>query len=73
MRALSNFVLFTGAAGLMLLVSLNFYALMEGGPNAVSFFSPEWMSVWGTAYLGFAASIVFGIVGALSASKRRHR
>jgi hypothetical protein len=71
MRALSNFVLFTGAAGLMLLVSLNFYALMEGGPNAMSFFSPEWISAWGAAYLGFGASVLFGIIGRLSAEHAR--
>ncbi|MCQ8186207.1 hypothetical protein [Parvularcula maris] len=71
MRALSNFVLFTGAAGLMLLVSLNFYALLAGTPNAVSFFSSEWMSAWGTAYLGFGASVICGIVGRLSAEATR--
>jgi hypothetical protein len=68
-RVLSNFILFTGAAGLMLLVSLNFYALLEGGPNAVAFFSPEWAATWGGAYAGFAIAMVFGVIGRLSAQQ----
>lgn len=67
MRLFSNVLVFIGAAGLMLLVSLNLYNLIAETADAVSFLSADWWQRFGMSYTGFGLALASGVVMRLRA------